>query len=404
MNILPHSLDFRTFGLVLGVALGLTLLGVYNLGTLADLFGATWGRAKAFTAKRFDETKQTKKKTQSRRDTKNGQTFGILDLPSTPLNTHQPDGEQGESDWKYTAMIIRYILFTLPLEEVLAAFRIRRVVYALAKDTARLPAHRRHKVVSSCPQPSIQSQNTTYSEQACQARWEEHRDTCHRCSHSARNMGTRVLSLASVPICSVGSKFLQDFMLAREQSLPGLRNADAAAGTTYQQHGPSEAPVSPSSPASHSPGDKEPSTKSSSLRTSPTPVSSTPTSSFSSSSSSSIVSRRKRDNHGLQLPLTKSPPVTAPRWWTWPSYFLFSLLRLVLLPFWLVVLAVDYVLVLVVINCMRLFVPPPERDPMLGSAGNTRGFWRTRGLWRWLNPVKRWVWDEPVGFIAKGVV
>jgi hypothetical protein len=55
MNILPKTANFQMFGLFLGIAICLTLLGVYNLRTVATSLGSVWERLTEYTETRLQK-------------------------------------------------------------------------------------------------------------------------------------------------------------------------------------------------------------------------------------------------------------------------------------------------------------------------------------------------------------
>ncbi|KAI5777902.1 hypothetical protein EDC01DRAFT_676350 [Geopyxis carbonaria] len=329
MSIIPDAANFRTFSWFLGIALGVTFLGVYNLRTISAMFTRSGKNVMGFARTRTGAENldgRSRKADYSQDDHPVlASFFGEVDNKTPQM--------QPTSSW--AGVLIYYTLITLPLTEVLATVRIFRTRYPDTKSTSSIlhPATKAailpNPTAHSHPGPPPASSRTNI--------WKNHCDVCPRCKPTSAKRGKNFPD-----ICAVGLKIIRKM----EPSVPQTCSSI------------------------------------------PPPATVATAADFLESRQPARFDNRQRASEEIAVPLEHTQtqlPKKRLRWWT---YGVLVMLRLVLLPLWVLVLLVDYLVILIVVGGYRIVWVVPDRKLPGGKD--------TKMRWRW------WIM-EPVRIIGKGV-
>ncbi|KAF8249132.1 hypothetical protein K440DRAFT_622508 [Wilcoxina mikolae CBS 423.85] len=377
MGFLPKTVGFQAFGIFLAVALTLTMISVFNLAAMTRVVRKLGKRLRDFAEKpRFSfqnpgdsfSTPAAEGNTPLQEVSQNSNIASQTPImPSASLSSTE------QNHWVYFFVLLRYLLTTFPASEAIATFDLLFSPFRHSRDS--LPTGTTtmaSQITTTEPTPGIAlSPIVTNPPPDHASKWNDlynkHIDICRACSPAA-NVNAHHQSISH---CGVGTNLLKAFLAARE----GLDCfSDPQNPTPLHQH----SEILPASRVARGANHRSRASKSRGgvelLFSTATNRTDTANSKFSNSQSL----------HPQHLHPQISTQITIHGWIPAVARAFLIGFRVVLLPLWIVVLAVDYMAILAGLTALSVVANlrfEGEEDMEKSSWMKRLATWLTRPVW-----------------------
>jgi hypothetical protein len=398
MDFLPKSAGFQAFGIFLAAALIVTMISVFNLVSMTRAARKLGKHLRDFAEKTRHSSQNpdyspsvlpTEDNTPSQEQA--GQNSKIASINSqTASKSSVSLSSTKQNNWVHFFLLLRYFLTTFPASETIDIFDLllRRLRSLTSIPTVDSKTTSKAATLGAASTPAAPNPPPAAAIHTSKwhAMYHGHLSACRACS-PVTNASAHQQSISH---CGVGTNLLKVFLAARE----GLHDHDCfSVPSNPPNPGPScnqRSEVLPTSRAARGPMHRSRSSKSrggldqvSQLVSTATNRTDTENSGFSNPQSL----------HPQHLHSGASTQITMHKWIAAVASAFLVGLRVVLLPLWVVVLAMDYIVILAGLAALSVFADmwfEGEEDEEKKSSWYKRLIkWLVRPVWIIGREVKR---------------